>query len=106
MSNNNHGRTAPGGSLFDVISEHSKRVAEENEARTRLEQRGDALASVVLADAAMPDEVRGLAERLGVAQLARQIWLSAYQAGWRAGAARVWPASVAGIELAEPNDAP
>lgn len=99
MSNNNHGYTGPGGSLFSAISEHSKRVAEESEARTQLERRGDALASVVLADATMPDEVRGLAERLGVSELVRQIWLSAYQAGWRAGAAKVSPQEVAGIRV-------
>ena len=76
----------------------------ETDARSQLATRGDALASVVLADAAMPETTRELAERLGVSELMRQVWLNAYQAGWRAGAARVWPARIDGIPLTPPWD--
>ena len=53
----------------------------ETDARSQLATRGDALASVVLADAAMPETTRELAERLGVSELMRQDRLNAYQAG-------------------------
>lgn len=66
--------------------------------KTTLARRGDALAAVVLADAAMPDDLRDMANRLGVGHVMRQVWLAAYQAGWRAGAARVCPTAVDGID--------
>lgn len=60
--------------------------------------RGDALASVVLAGAAMPDDLREMADRLGVGHVMWQVWLAAYQAGWRAAAAGICPKAVNGID--------
>lgn len=67
-----------------------------------LARRGDALAAVVLANAAMPEDLREMADRLGVGHVMRQVWLAAYQAGWRAAAVSVWPKEVDGIPLETP----
>lgn len=96
MSNANNG-------MHPLFADVLRIAADETDARSQLARQADAKAAVVLADAAMPDDMRQMAARLGVEHLMRTVWLSAYLAGWRAGTAREWPAAIDGAEVMEPE---
>ena len=82
----------------DTAADACRNAELEAALKTKLARRGDALASVVLAGAAMPDDLREMADRLGVGHVMWQVWLAAYQAGWRAAAAGICPKAVNGID--------
>ena len=75
--------------LWEAFAAKNQQRVDEDDARAKLARAEAAVARVVLADAAMPDDLRKFAERMGVSAVMQEVWRTAYLAGFRAASARL-----------------